>query len=253
MYITSKCNFLSKSICIVAILNVLMQVINVLIRVFFKPITGEFDMQNDIVFFSQLILQIILIIVVFLVFFFAMRGLDKLQGKISDSDKTEIAYLQEKYLKSTLPSLPADSVYQLLQIWASIFVLIQSMSIITNYQYRSFVDEISEILPKDDLEISLQIASLYNSTHGFKYICMYTALILGIFITGIFLKDRMLKTISVVLASIFMVAFAILEMGVILTSARVISIVWTSVIYHGVETIGLLVLAIYLSKHYKGL
>ena len=34
---------------------------------------------------------------------------------------------------------------------------------------------------------------------------------------------------------------------------KIISIVWTSIIYHGMETIGLLLFSFYLAKHYKGL
>ena len=82
---------------------------------------------------------------------------------------------------------------------------------------------------------------------------MFSAIILGMFVTAVFLKDRMLKIISVVLTVLFLLAFTIFQMVTFYTEIKIISIVWTSVIYHGLETVGLIIFSIYLSKHYKGL
>ena len=53
--------------------------------------------------------------------------------------------------------------------------------------------------------------------------------------------------------AIFLASFAALQMQTVFFMGHEVGIVWTSIIYHATETIGLLVLALYLSKKYKGL
>ena len=172
---------------------------------------------------------------------------------MKDDDSDEMAILQRKYIPDDISSLKAEAIYQLLEIWASIFIFVQIMSLVSNYEYRSLIRRLSQLIPLDTYENAVKFYDIYNSTHGFKYIGMFAALIIGIFVTAVFLKDRFLKIVTVSVTGVFMLAFTIFQMITFETNFKIISIVWTSIIYHGLETIGLILFAIYLSKNYKGL
>ena len=94
---------------------------------------------------------------------------------------------------------------------------------------------------------------LYNMTHGFKYLEILSAILLGVVMTGIFLNDRFLKLSSMAILLVFLISFSALQMQTVYLMGREIGIVWTSLIYHVTETLGLFLLSLYLSKHYKGL
>ena len=42
-----------------------------------------------------------------------------------------------------------------------------------------------------------QFVAIYNNTHGFKYIGLLIALLIGVLMTGIFLNDRLLKVVKI--------------------------------------------------------
>ncbi|MBQ7147251.1 MAG: hypothetical protein IJR96_00725 [Pseudobutyrivibrio sp.] len=172
---------------------------------------------------------------------------------VLDDDVEKMGLLQKQYIPEGISTLKASAIYQLLEIWASILLFIQVMSMVSNYQYKRFVSELYRIIPMDSYEQAVEFSGIYNSTHGFKYIGMFSALIIGIFVSAVFLNDRFLKVLSVIATLVFLMAFTIFQMITFDTEIKIISIVWTSVIYHGLETIGLIVFSVYLAKHYKGL
>ena len=94
--------------------------------------------------------------------------------------------------------------------------------------------------------------SIYNLTHGFKYQGMLIALLLGAMMTGIFLDDRALKITSIVIACLFMLSIAGPEMFTLSLMGRRYGIVWSSVIFNLMETVGLFALALYLRWRYNG-
>ena len=94
---------------------------------------------------------------------------------------------------------------------------------------------------------------LYNMTHGFKYIEMLCAILLGVVMTGIFLSDPYLRIASLVILVLFMLAFGVFQMQTVSLMGRSVGIVWTSLIYHATETLGLFLLSLYLSRKYRGL
>ncbi len=59
--------------------------------------------------------------------------------------------------------------------------------------------------------------------------------------------------IRLAIAAAFLIAFGVVQMQTVALSGRNVSIVWTSVIFHMTETVGLILLSVYLSKHYRGL
>ena len=67
----------------------------------------------------------------------------------------------------------------------------------------------------------------------------------------VFARDMVFFILKILL--LFILAFTIFQMVTFYTEIKIISIVWTSVIYHGLETVGLMLFSVYLSKHYRGL
>ena len=94
---------------------------------------------------------------------------------------------------------------------------------------------------------------LYNMTHGFKYLEILSAILLGVVMTGIFLSDQYLKIASMVILGLFLISFGLLQMQTVYLMGREVGIVWTSLIYHITETVGLIALARYLARRYRGL
>ena len=52
---------------------------------------------------------------------------------------------------------------------------------------------------------------------------------------------------------LFLISFAVIQMQTVYLMGREIGIVWTSIIYHFTETLGIIFLSLYLNKRYKGL
>ena len=253
MYLNKDQHILSSCLALSAMLNMFLQLVNVIIRMVWGRYSSEPDMLNDVIWYSQVITQAIIIAFTCYIFYRAIIQLRTLESKFDADDSDELGLLQKEYLSNQISTLKLESIYQLLQTWAGILVWTEVMYILTSAQYRDFVSKLYATIPTDTLSSAYDFADIYNSTHGFKYIGMFTALILGLFVTGVFLRDRTLKTASIVLSIVFMIAFGGFQMVTFVTSVKIISIVWTSVIFHCVETVGLVVLAMYLSRHYKGL
>ena len=81
---------------------------------------------------------------------------------------------------------------------------------------------------------------------------LLSAILLGVIVTAIYLHDRILKILSLIVTAVFICSFAFLDMQKMHMFGHNIGIVWTSVIFHLIETVGLVVFAIYLRKKYRG-
>lgn len=120
--------------------------------------------------------------------------------------------------------------------------------------YRKFILQIGSLIGAErSSEIEEAVVAVYNGSHGFKYVGMFTAIILGIVVTAVFLKDKKLIMAAVMLTIIFMFAFAYVNMQTVTISGNQYGIVWTSVIFHALETLGLLVMGFYLKRWYVGI
>lgn len=97
--------------------------------------------------------------------------------------------------------------------------------------YQNVIDQLQHYYIGENM-VTNEAVSVYNSTHGFKYIGMITALIIGFFVTGVFLNDRKLMIFSAVMMVAFAIAFGMLQMFTLRFADRSIGIVWTGVIYH---------------------
>ena len=159
--------------------------------------------------------------------------------------------LQEEYLREGHSALTSDTMAQLLQLWAVILVGAETIYLVSSAIYRMLVEELTQLF-LNGIPYESYI-SIYNMSHGFKYLEMLTAILLGVIMTGIFLGDNLLKAVAAVIAVVFLLAFGIMDMNTVALPGRVVGIVWTSVIFHLTETLGLSLLALYLSRKYNGL
>lgn len=142
---------------------------------------------------------------------------------------------------------------QLLFVWGVILIAVQIIYDITTVLYGNVLDEMMVVMKvKESDEAAAWFAAFYNGTHGFKYIGMFIAILLGIIVTGIIMRHIGMVIISGIIALAFMIAFCTLHMWTLRFSFAGLNlgIVWTSVIFHSLQTVGLLFLGIYLRNKY---
>ncbi|MBO6259673.1 MAG: hypothetical protein J6N47_02485 [Lachnospiraceae bacterium] len=253
MYISSKKHILSNAIMSTAVVKILATLLEGGLRLLFKsnPSISP-DMLDGMLWYSQLAVSFLQIVMIALIFFLTYKRLLYYVNLIDKEDRTELGDLQREFLGENLASLSVSSISRLLQLWAVIFVGAELIYTFTSIMYRRFIEILLGSMNLDSLNNG-SFVMMYNMTHGFKYLEILSAILLGVVMTGIFLNDRLLKISSIGILSIFLACFAVLQMQTVFFMGREVGIVWTSIIFHATETIGLLVLALYLSKKYKGM
>ena len=236
-----------------AAINVVSAMLGGLIRVVVNNnISLTPDMADGILWKVQIVLSIIQLVLICIVFWLAFRQLNRYIGTVEDDDRAEMGRLQEEVFGTKLSALSADAIRRLLQIWAVILIGVEIVYDVTSTLYREFMLQLFSMELLTGGIFSGGFAVLYNSTHGFKYLGMLIAILLGIMMTGIFLNDRPLKAVAGILTLLFLAAFALFQMNTISLFGRSFGVVWTSVIFHATETAGLLTVAIYMRTHYLG-
>ncbi len=252
MYFSKRTHLLSYAIMASAVIRLLGAVSESFVRMLVRnSIAIAPDMMDSTLWKVQIICSFIQIILMSLAFMYSWRKLQKLKGVICEEDRDELGRLQEEFLGEHLSSLSALAVGQLIQIWAVIMVGAECIYFVVSMTYRQFTSELM-LLAMGGANYT-SFVSVYNMTHGFKYLEILTAILLGVIMTGIFLNDRYLKAVALIIAVCFLLAFSFFQMQTIVLSGKYIGIVWTSVIFHFTETIGMFILSLYLSKHYRGL
>lgn len=199
------------------------------------------QMQNGFTFLQLLITGII--------FLYAWKKIRKYATVVNPEEQWEMARLQEEFLGENKSVLSIDVIYKILQIWVVILFWVQIIYEITSLIYERFIAELLAALSGSEAIF----VSIYNSTHGFKYIGMLIAILLGVMVTGIFLDDRILKIAAFLVAFVFLISFSVLQMSTVHIIGKSIGIVWTSVIFHFTKTVGLIVYALYLRYRYHGI
>ena len=205
------------------------------------------DMLDPFLWKVQTVCSILKAATIIAVFITSYKKLLKRKNIVPKEDHAEMGILQREVFGSDLSTLSADDTEQLLMIWGVILGGAECVYYISSIIYRHFTAQLMMMAVLGQQYDSF--VPLYNLTHGFKYLEMMTAILLGVAMTAIFLRDRFLGLASGVIMVVFLVAFAALQMQ----SVGQMVIVWTSVIFHLTETVGLFVLSIYLAKHYRGL
>ena len=254
MYLNVKTHILSKAIMIAAIVKIIAAFCEGGLRLILKRSTSlSPDMLDTMLWHLQIAISIIQIVITAFVFFLSYKKLNHYINLIDKDDIKGMGDLQKEYLGEKIASLSVSSVNRLLQLWAVIFVGAELIYVFTSTMYRRFIGMLMDALSLGQGMTDGTFVMLYNMTHGFKYLEILSAILLGVVMTGIFLNDRFLKMASLAILAVFLMCFAALQMQTVYLMGREIGIVWTSIIYHVTETVGLFFLALYLAKKYKGL
>ena len=254
MYISGKKPLISTFILCAAVVKIVAAVVEGCFRLFVKKSSDMApDMMDIFLWNVQLASSFLQVTAIVIIYSFLWKRLKSYLNAVSDDDRRQMGELQREYLGNKLPSLSASSVSRLLQIWAVILIGAETIYIFTSIIYRKFIAMLMEAFAGGSALTDGTFVMIYNMTHGFKYIEILTALLLGVIMTGIFLQDRYLKIISIGIAIAFSLAFGVIQMQTVSLMGKEVGIVWTSIIYHVCETVGLVFLAVYLTKRYKGL
>lgn len=212
------------------------------------------DMMDILLWDIQLVNSGIQIVIVALIFLKALKKLNHYMKVIPEDDREEFGNLQKEYLgKNNIASLSVTQVNNLLELWAVIFIGAELIYDFTSIMYRRFIGILMDALSEGSGMTDGTFVMLYNMTHGFKYLEILAAILLGVVMTGIFLNDQYLKLASLGILVVFLMAFGVLQMQTVFLMGREVGIVWTSLIYHFTETVGLVLLSFYLSTRYRGL
>ena len=253
MYFSKRTHLLSRAIMISAIVRLAGSMTEGIIRMFINRSSSlSPDMMDSLLWNVQTVCSVMEIAAISIAFCMSWQKLKRYKNLIGEDDLLEMGRLQEEVLgKHQLSSLSVDSIEQLIQIWAVILIGAECIYCVSSMIYRRFTTELMSLVLLGQQYSTF--VSVYNLTHGFKYLEMFTAILLGVVMTAIFLRDRTLRVVAAVITVMFLLAFGIFQMQTISLPGRQIGIVWTSVIFHLTETLGLFALSIYLAKHYRGL
>ncbi len=252
MYFGVKKRILSNALMISALISFGSGILSTLVRFAVRK-SGSFsaDMLNSFLWKLQLAFSVIQVGFTTAVFIYYWRRVRHYMAVIPAEERRVMGMLQEEYLGSDISALDAEDVSKLLEIWGVILIGAQVVYQISSTLYRRFIEQIS-VLMRTGFDGYNLYMSIYNSTHGFKYLGMMIAIILGITITGIFLSDRYLKACGVVLSCLFLFVFAVINSNTFSFFGMSIGVVWTSVLFHIVDMAGIILLALYLRKRYPG-
>ena len=253
MFINRKTHYLSNALFLAAGIHILANFISFIVR---KLINSDNvllpAMTNRYVLLSHVVISAAMTVIMAFIFLSAWLKLKKSMSVVDESDRLKMAVLQQEVMGSDIPALSGESIIELVELWGVILVGVRMVYEICSVVYRRFILNLTDFGLTNETVYS-DFVNIYNNTHGFKYISMLVALLLGLFITGIFLKDKLLKIIALLLVTLFLLSFVFLGMQTIQIGGISIGIVWSSLIFHFTETIGLVALGFYLRKKYIGL
>lgn len=254
MYINVKKHILSGALLQVAVIKIIAAFLEGAIRTLMERTSRQSpDMLDIHLWHIQIVISIIQISATATVFYFNWKKLNHYMKVVPENDQKEMAELQKEFLGNNIASLSVSSVSRLLQLWAVIFIGAELIYVFTSIMYRRFIAILMDALSGGVAMTDGTFVMLYNMTHGFKYLEILAAILLGVVMTGIFLNDRYLKIGSLMILLLFLISFAVIQMQTVYLMGREIGIVWTSIIYHFTETLGIIFLSLYLNKRYKGL
>ena len=254
MYINAKKHILSNAIMMTAVTKIIAAFCEGLLRfIFRKQASLSPDMLDILLWRSQLIISALQIAVAALIFFIAWKRVNHYMSIVPADDRKNMGRLQEEVFGKDIASLSVSSINRLVELWAVIFVGAELTYIFTSIMYRKFIMILMRALSYGAGPSDSTFVMLYNMTHGFKYLEILSAILLGVVMTAIFLNDQFLKLASLGILLLFLIPFGALQMHTVYFFGREIGIVWSSLVYHFTETAGLFFLSFYLSKIYKGM
>lgn len=252
MYFNPKKHLLSDTLLIVALLRLTGAALSGAVRFLIRKQSMMPDMKDSLIWYTQEISSAIVIIGSALIFIFVIRKVDRKIKVIPEDDRYEMARLQEEVYGKKNTMMPAEVVRKILILWSVILVSIQLMYEISSATYRKILLVLSEEYARENGMTGETYIGIYNLSHGFKYQGMMIALLLGVMVTAIFLDDKKMMFVTLFIAAGFMLSAAGIDMSSIRILGQDIGVVWSSAIFHFVETVGLITLAVYLRIRYSG-
>jgi len=256
MYLNKKKHILSNTLMLVAVLNLMAEGMNAIIRLWISQTMGNVStpaMLNEAIWNAQNRISFLHVLITALLFLIAKLRLNRYRKLIPKEDEEEMARLQMEMNPEGVSVLTIKSLEQLTSIWSIILVGVGIVYEITSTAYRSFVNQLTGLIDLNDYDAYMSYVAIYNSTHGFKYLGMIIAICIGIFTTGIFLKDKFLEIVAMLYTCCFVVAFLTLNHSTFVLGNLSVGIVWTSVIFHALQSIGLFSVAFYLKHKFRGM
>ncbi len=250
MYFSPRKHILSNVILSVTVIRFIGFTVSGIVRTVIRRGGVEPDMADDIIWRVQFVVAVLTLIASACVFVVQIRRINKYISVVPADDRLEMAALQEEYFGKDNSALNAEIIRKLLETWFVIFVGVQLMYEVFSEVYRHFALNLYRAVARSGGEYDY--TSLYNLSHSFKYQGMLIALLLGVIMTAIFLDDKTLKLVAILAASIYLLSSTGLEMVTLSVLGQDIGIVWSSVIFHLIDTLGMIGLALYLRKRYHG-
>lgn len=131
----------------------------------------------------------------------------------------------------------------LIGIWSFIVIGIQLLYYVSSHYYSLLINQMFQYLSP------YVYSSFYADTHVFKYAPMMIGLLIGIISTGIILNERKITITGVVLSVVYTATYSVPDMlTVTLWNGSQLGIVIPSVMFHTMQSLGLLILGLYLRK-----
>ncbi|MCR4763843.1 MAG: hypothetical protein K5696_09965 [Lachnospiraceae bacterium] len=252
MYFSPKKHILSDVILQVAVIRLVGACSSGVMRIIMRRGGILPDMTDAAVWKMQTIMAVVTLALSAAIFIRAILMIGHNLKIVPKEDRQELARLQEEVFGEGNSALPAETIRRLLRIWLVILFGAQLMYDFSSEVYRRFAADLAQYFIDTTGGTGPIYVSIYNLTHGFKYQGMLIALLLGSMMTGIFLDDKALKSASVLIAALFMLSMAGVEMFTLRLGGENYGIIWSSVIFHLMQTVGLIGLALYLRIRYHG-
>ena len=252
MYISPKKHLLSNVILLVTLIRFISFAMSGAVRVMIRSGGMAPDMADEMVWRIQSGIAILSVLISACVFLIALHKINRYIAVIPEEERAELAVLQEETFGKNVSNLNAEIIRKLLETWFVIFVGVQLMYEVFSQVYRLFALKLYDAIAASGGLMTDAYTTLYNLSHSFKYQGLLIALLLGVIMTAIFLDDKTLKLVAILAASIYLLSSTGLEMATFSVMGRDVGIVWSSVIFHMIDTLGMICLALYLRVRYRG-
>lgn len=252
MYINKNRHYLSTFLMIVAITNILTMFVTAAGRMLLVRSSAEVAMLNNKVEIMNGVVSLLQILFTIVVFVYFVRKIKHIKRLIPKEDYAELAMLQKEMLGDNVSLLDIDQTDCLIKLWGFILIAMQFIYELSTKVYEKMIMDILVLFQLSGLGSDVFV-NMYNSSHGFKYLCMMSAIMIGVYVSGLFLKDKIMINVAFIMLALFMLAFLFINSTSLSMLGRDMEIVWTSVMFHVLETGGLLVTALYIRFRYSGM